>query len=141
MKPTKDQHVKCVLKNNAVIEGIVDEWSEHNVVLKSLDDKSIMIIHAGTADIVFTKVILEENDFCKLNTENIPTVLAEKVKEVIEIPPEETELKEKSVKELIALRKEQERRIIQDKLKDHTSNGVRTVQYGTPRFFSKQQPK
>jgi hypothetical protein len=138
MTPTKAQHVKCVLKNNAVLEGIVEEWTASEVVLKSLDGKSIMIVHGGVSDIVFTKVILEE-ETCLTKAENISEVISEKVKELVEIPEEDADLKSKSVKELVSLRNEQERRIIQDKLKEHAPTGVRTVQYGTPRFLTKHQ--
>lgn len=137
MKLEKDLHVKCILKNNALLEGIIKVWSDEEIILESLDRKSIMIVHGGTSDIVLTKVILEEDNTSELSTENIQSAISEKIKNVLEIPAEETELKDKSVKELVDLRNEQERRIIREKLKDHSATEIRTVQYGTPRFFKK----
>lgn len=140
MSPEVGQHVKCVLKNNALVEGIVQEWSQSKVVLKSLDEKSLLIIHSGTQDIVFTKVILEEIKLPQ-NTENISAVIANKIKETLDIPEEQVELKSKSVEELILLRDEQERKIISDRLKEHSASEVRTIKYGTPGFFTKQRTK
>lgn len=140
MKPEPEQHVKCILKNNALVEGIVKEWGDSEIVLKSLDEKSLLIIHGGTQDIVFTKVILEEVKLPK-NTENIGVVIANKIKETLDIPEEQVELKNKSVEELVQLRDEQERRIISDKLKEHSASEVRTIKYGTPGLFTKQRPK
>lgn len=135
MNLEKGLHIKCILKNNALIEGIIEAWSDDEVVLKSLDGKSLMIVHAGISDIVFTKVILEEDN--ELNSENVETVISEKIKETLDIPPEENNLRDKSIKELVDLRNEQERRIIKDKLKEHSATEVRTVKYGTPGFFKK----
>src|ERR1700679_3910433 len=60
MIPQQGQHVKCFMRSTMVLEGIVEEWTDSQVVLKSLDEKSLMIVHRPVDDIVLTKVILEE---------------------------------------------------------------------------------
>ena len=38
MTPEKGQQVKCILRSSLIVEGIVQEWSDTQVVLKALDD-------------------------------------------------------------------------------------------------------
>jgi len=134
MIPQKLQHVKCILKNSTLVEGIVEKWSESEVILKSLDGENILIIHGGITDISLTKIILASED---KKIQNVNNLVSSKLKEVIDVPSEESELKDKTVKELIELKTEQEKKIILDKAKEHTVNGIRTITYGTPQFFKK----
>lgn len=135
MKPEKNQHVKCVLKNNAVIEGIVEKWDSTEIILKSLNSKSVIIIHAGVSDIMFTKIVLEEE--VVTNSENIKEAISSKIQETLQISNEQVDLKTKSLQELVLLKQEHERQIITEKLKDHNLTEVKKVTYGTPRFFQK----
>jgi len=55
--PIKGTHVKVYLRNGAVEEGFVEEWNKDNVILKSLIDSTITILHKPLDDIFLTKII------------------------------------------------------------------------------------
>src|SRR5271166_640284 len=78
MIPEKGQHVKCFMRSTMVLEGIVQEWADTQIVLKSIDDESILIVHHPADDIILTKVML--------------TKAPEIVEEVL--PPEPTEMQQ-----------------------------------------------
>jgi len=82
MNPEKGQHVKCFMRSTMVLEGIVEDWTDAQVVLKSLDGESIMIVHRPVEDIMLTKVVL------------VPDEIPEE-KSLKELPPQETELKKR----------------------------------------------
>jgi sRNA-binding regulator protein Hfq len=52
--------VKYFLLNGMVLEGIVEKDTASECVLRSLDGKSLMIIHRPSEDILMTKVVLGE---------------------------------------------------------------------------------
>lgn len=58
MIPQTGQHVKCILRNGAVAEGIVKEWTDKTVELKSVDGESILIIVHPNEDIMLIKIVL-----------------------------------------------------------------------------------
>ena len=60
MKLHEGDHVKCFLRNATTIEGIVVEWSADCVVLKSIDEKTLLIAHHPGEDIMLTKIVLTE---------------------------------------------------------------------------------
>lgn len=140
MTPTTGQHVKCILRNGAIAEGIVEEWYNNVVQLKSLDGESVLIITHPAEDIMLIKIILDK---------------PEEVEEVPE-PPQDLPALEKrfeeareatdphdidSVKSLAELRIElnkQERRIIADKLREHrpTAYTPSTTPYHYPSVVS-----
>lgn len=61
MIPETGQHVKCMLRNNTIIEGIVEEWYGNYVKLMSLDKGSIFIIHHPEQDIILTKIVFDDD--------------------------------------------------------------------------------
>jgi hypothetical protein len=159
MTPTAGQHVKCLMKNNTIAEGIVEEWHGNYVKLKALDGKSYLIIHHPGEDIMLTKVMVDENSEEKS--------LAQQVKEKIEAKgtkPRPTEpqltleeafqqlsteddtidmqaLDAKSKAQLQVELAKQEREIIAAKLRDHTIEGPKKVQYGYPGLYTKPRTK
>lgn len=120
MIPDKGHHVKCVMRTTLVLEGIVEEWSEARVVLRSIDGESLMIIHRPAEDILLTKVMLTE-PISKKKVEHNLTEAQEQIKAKLhEVQAEtEPELQEKSIAELRDMVREQERQIIINKRREH----------------------
>lgn len=129
MTPQKGQHIKCILRNNLVVEGIVEFWSDDKSILRSLDGANISIIQHSAQDIVVIKIILKESS-------QIKNELETKFDEVYQQPSEDT-LRLKNMAELKILMIEQEKKIIAEKIKDHHIGEVKKVNYGQPKFFKK----
>lgn len=141
MIPELGKHVKCFMRSTMVLEGIVEEWSDNEVVLKSLDGESLMIIHRPLEDIMITKVVLD------IIEEEKPLNKDEKVKKKIlgnmEIkktlqqvldPTTDAELNESSLKRLRELVIEQDKKLIIQKRKEHFGNpgsAKRAVDYSS----------
>ncbi len=119
MTPEKGQHVKCFMRSTMVLEGIVEEWSDTQVVLKSLADQSVLIIHRPSEDIAVTNVVLEEpQEKPKLELPEIKRAVKDKLEEVLH-PTNNEELDKMNIQQLRQLVVEQEKKIISDKIKEH----------------------
>lgn len=136
MIPDKGHHVKCVMRTSLILEGVVEEWSEARVVLRSIDGESLMIIHHPTEDILLTKVMLIEpipEEKAKPNLTEAQEKIKTKLHEVqAEVDPG---LQEKNIAELRDMVKEQERQIIINKRREHfgsPGSAKRTVPYSNP---------
>lgn len=134
-----DTHVKILLRNNTIVEGIVQDWS--NIVkLKSVDDQSYMIILHPEEDIILIKVFLVNSLVEKIKTiskddlEEVKTELDQRFQQTIEQPSDAPE-RSKSLAELKILLAQQERQIVANKLKQHHIGETKKVEYGYPRFF------
>jgi sRNA-binding regulator protein Hfq len=117
------QHVKCFLRNTMVLEGIAEEWSDTRVVLKSLDGKSLMIVHRPVEDIVLTKVVLEEPAEISKEAKVVEETehkqrVKEKLNEVL-LPTGDPDLDKSNIKQLRQLVVEQEKKIITEKRREH----------------------
>jgi len=143
MIPPDGSHVKCILKNNVIAEGIVEEWYGNIVKLKSLDGKSYLIIHHPGEDIVLTKVMVEE--ISKDSSKNQAEIIADKIRaKQVEKEPEPIDqmaLDAKSKAELHVELAKQEREEVAAKLRDHHIGEVKRVQYGQPGFYKKPSIK
>lgn len=140
MIPQIGQHVKCLLKENIIAEGIVEEWSDNFVQLLSLDKQSILIIYRPS-EIVLVKIIINEQIVeNKRKDPLIQTNLEEQFQEVYEQPSSD-DLRNKKLVELKALLVKQEKKIVTEKLKDHSIEEVKEIKYGYPGFFAKQSIK
>jgi len=123
MTPQTGQHVKVILRNGAIAEGIVEEWFANTVQLRSLDNESILIISHPAEDIMLIKVMLDKPEE-EAEPESGPTI-----EEVNDFEAQFQEAADSTdphdvddIKSLAQLRIElnkQERRIIAEKLKDH----------------------
>src|ERR1035437_5331232 len=124
------KQVKCLLTNNSVAEGIVEEWLPNLVKLQALDGKSILIIHHPDRDIVLTKIILEEAP--EIHKEKPTEIVPDLERQFIEEynKPSEDDLRVQNLAKLKMLLIKQDKEIISKKLKDHNIEEVRTVQYG-----------
>jgi len=123
MTPQTGQHVKVILSNGVIAEGIVEEWHPNTVQLRSIDGESILIINKPTEDIMLIKIILEKPKE-KADFESVPSV--EEANEFAahfqEVADSTDPYDNAGVKTLAQLRIElnkQERRIIAEKLKEH----------------------
>lgn len=139
MIPVVGQHIKCFLRNNNVVDGVVEEWSDTQVVLKSLDGESFLILHHPTDDIALTKIILdnlpkteEKNNKSKI----IKTELEQEFHDIADEPGID-DIKNKSLALLKIELNKADRKIIMEKLRSHRVEEVRKVKYGNPGFFKK----
>lgn len=146
MIPQKDEYVRVIFRNSTQAEGIVQSWSEHEAILRSLDGASLLIIQDTSSDIMAVKVYLAAPDT------STPDVLDKEIEHKEEIDSDFEEVKQevgvdeylraKTLLELRRLQLEQDRKIISERLKDHTPSGNQMkVQYELPRFFKKQSFK
>lgn len=136
MIPPDKSHVKILLRNNTIVEGIVQEWSD-NIKLQSLDDQSYMIILHPKEDIILIKVFLERDESEGEKEEIKPTsALEQKFQETVEQPSDEP-TRHQSLADLRVLLSQQERQILANKLRQHHLGETKKVEYGYPRFFSK----
>lgn len=151
MIPETGQHVKCLLKNNTIAEGIVEEWYNNYVKLKALDGKSYLIIHHPNEDIMLTKVVLDESSENSPAPDPTPTpksqaqIVADKIRakkaEGNAEPIDELTLDAMSKAELQIELAKQEREDVAAKLRDHLIGDVKKVKYGQPGFFKKPSAK
>jgi hypothetical protein len=123
MTPEKGQHVKCFMRSTMVLEGIVEEWTDARVVLKSLDEQSILIVHQPLEDIMLTKVVLEEPqeksiEKPKPELPEIKRAVKDKLEEVLH-PTNDEDLDKLNIQQLRQLVVEQEKKIISEKVKEH----------------------
>ncbi len=131
MIPQKGQHIKCVLRNNLIIDGIVDFWSDAKSALRSIDGTSISIIQHTAQDIVVVKIILKDSA-------QVSTELEQEFHEVYQQPSEDS-LRLKNMIELKSLMAAQEKKIVTEKVRNHTVSEVKQVSYGLPGFIKPSQ--
>jgi hypothetical protein len=158
MTPQTGQHVKCILRNGAVAEGIVIEWFASEVQLRSLDHESILIITHPTEDIILIKVItgMPKIDLPLIDevidtTEVITAPLAydalatksdleDKFEEAKTLPMDDPE-RIKALAKLRIMMAEQDKKIISEKVRNHFPSETRKIQYGYPGLIKKPSPK
>lgn len=163
MIPEKGQYVKCLLVNGTIIEGIVETWNMYAafsesankmigvVELKSIDDKSIIIIRHPDENILVVKISLEEvkveaprTQIQKIKDKIIRKSKTEQIFEqkVAEPSNPYDATRNKSLAELKIELAKQEKEIVASKLKDHYLGDVRKVEYGGyPRISKKPGTK
>jgi hypothetical protein len=132
MMPKTNQHVKCMFKNNVLLEGTVEEWYGNMIQLRSMDGKNVIVI-PDPIEIMFYIIVESEPEE---NSIEPPTELEEQFQQVYEQPSDDP-LRTKSLAELKGLMAEQEKQIIIDKLRSHHIGDVRKVEYGYPGFYKK----
>lgn len=143
MNIEKGQHVKYFLRNGMVLEGFVEEDTAAQVILKSIDGGSLMILHRPTEDIMMTKVVLEESaPEPETETEEQSQVITmsdnsqEQVKAKLQeaLQQENEDLQKMSIEELRQLLVEQQRQLIANRRREHfgTAGAAKMTQYTTP---------
>jgi len=141
MTPRTGQHVKVLLRNGTLVEGLVEEWFNNHVQLKSLDGESVLILTRPEEDIMLIKILLDKlpektalknpDDYrsSKEDADHFCSSFDNPLVTDYNNPDE--------VKSLAELRIElakQERRIIAEKLREHRPSikGAGKVEYGYP---------
>ena len=102
MLPEQGQHIKIFFRNGVIEEGLVQEWSNKQAVLKSLSTDNLLLIQDVAQDVMAVKIIV------KRPQEKIKVY----VDEDMEMPPErDINLHAKKLSELHRMRiaNEQER--------------------------------
>jgi len=118
MIPEIGQRVKCFLRNSMALEGTVENWSDTQVILRSFDGESLMIIHAPSTDIVMTKVMLSDAPLISDNSPPVQQSISKKLREVLQ-PTGNQELDEMSLEQLKAMSKQHERDTLAQKKREH----------------------
>lgn len=126
MMPKNGQYVKCMLRNNTIVEGVVQNWAGGIVSgitqLLSVDGESILII-PNSEDIMLIKIMLDKSQVQieeikeKIITESeLEQQFQEKYEEHHD-PHDEA--RNKSLAELKVLLAKQEYKIVSEKLRTH----------------------
>lgn len=125
--------IKIVFKNNSIIQGIVEEWSDKEVVLFNTEKNKQYIVY----NISENALLVQIDQQSKAQIKEEPAIIPE----VSIIEPGMTDydlarLKAKKIAELKVLEAEQEREIVKNKLKSANVPEVHPV-YQIPNFFKK----
>lgn len=147
----KNRHVKIVFKNGIQIEGISQEFGKDSASIRSLTDDSEIFIMHPSEDIMFVKMMPEvQDDTTEPEQEEIqveenqptqPMSPAEAINQIQIDDFTDQNLRLQKLAELRLAAAQQERKIVAEKIKDHTVTEVRSTQYGIPGFFKKQNTK
>jgi hypothetical protein len=153
MKIQEDQFIKVILKNNILLEGFVEEFSEKEICLRSSDGKSLFLI-LDTSQVILIKIILEpEKDIASHRIEGVeekPRTTKQPAEQKIEIEkefhktyeqPSGDELRTKKLAELKIMLAEQEKKIISEKMRSHDIGEVTQSVYADPLSLLKKGKK
>jgi NurA-like 5'-3' nuclease len=140
MNPQKGDEVKLLFRNNLEIEGVVQTWSNEKSIIKCANNDNFYIIQKTAEDIVVVLVV--------------KTPTPEKIKEELQTDFEQTynqpsnenlQPEDLRIQNLASLRKlliKQDKKIVEDKLKTHSSTPFSYgVKYGVPGFLEIKSPK
>lgn len=135
MIPEKGQYIKCIFRNNAIIEGIVESWSDQRSVLKTSDEENLLIIQRTADDVMIVKIVLESQKVKPIKNKIIAKSNLEKEFSEVYEQPSDNDLRTKRLAELKIMMAEQEKKIITEKLKDHHCSGIKSINYQYPSFI------
>jgi sRNA-binding regulator protein Hfq len=134
MNPTTNQYVKIIFKNSIKVEGFVSSWTDKEIVLKSEDSKRIMKIH-DISEILVSVIDLDHSiERVNITKEQIQERIVQKIKELPFDGDKPSSTIDK-LKDIAGLKKElaeQDKDIIQNKLKEHTISTTNKANYGSP---------
>lgn len=147
------QKVTLLFRTGISISGTIINWEKGEFIIKTNDEKSLLIIPSPKDDIMAIKVLLESNSKENINNlkveGNIAQVndkdkLIEKQKEQLaefnsntDDSISEQEQKLKTLASLRLAKAKEDRDIIANKFKDHNISEIRKVEYGLPGFLKK----
>lgn len=123
MTPQKGQHVQCLHRLGGTVEGTVEEWSDDQSILKSIDGKSLLIIPKTAEDIRLIKIIFPE-----LSMPEVQNAIKTKLQEAQQ-PTGEPELDNANLKQLRRLVIEQDKKLITEKIKEHHLGEIKIKKY------------
>jgi hypothetical protein len=137
MKLEKNNNVKIYLRNNLVISGIVESWSARECKLISTDGSNCIILPNPLSDIVAVFILTEPSVKEKIVIREETISELEKKFEETYNEPSSDDLRIKKLSELKILLAQQEKKIVAEKLKDHTLPMPKETKYGYPRLPKK----
>jgi hypothetical protein len=139
MIPLKEQWVKVFFRNSMQAEGYVEFWSEEQAVLRADEGLSLLIIQDVKADIMAVKVYTYPDPPPPKEPKIAEkTPLDEEFEKVRREDKIDEYLKAKTLIELRKLQAEQDRKIISEKLREHTpTSQVKVPKYELPGLFKK----
>jgi sRNA-binding regulator protein Hfq len=132
------QWVKCFLRGGMVLEGFVEEFTDAQAVLRSINDGSKMIIHHPKEDIMLTKIMPEPDILETVETKPAPEPPAIKVqiKNKLQeaLQTEDPELQNMNIEELRQLVHEHDRQLIAQKRREHfgAPGNAKMTRYSSP---------
>ncbi len=132
------RYVKCFLRSGMVLEGFVEESTGAQVVLRSLNDGSLMIIHHPSEDIMLTKIMPEPDTSETVEQKPAPEPPAIKVqiKNKLQeaLQTEDPELQNMNIEELRQLVHEHDRQLIAQKRREHfgSPGNAKMTRYSSP---------
>lgn len=129
MIPQKNQYIKIILIDNLQVEGLVEEWSENKIILKSADSKTISVINNSRQNVILYSII---TDFMT------PQERQKKLSEM-EVQFQQEQAKPSAdnfrIMRLADLKKamaEQQKQIVANQLKEHMPRPVNYTKYTNP---------
>ncbi len=137
MTPQKGQHVQCLHRLGGTVEGTVEEWSEDQSILKSMDGRSLLIIPQTSEDIRLIKIIFLEPSMPEI--QNSVKAKLEDAQQLTGDP----EIDGSNLKQLRRLVIEQDKKIITEKIKEHRLGETKRYEdkYELPGFLPKPRTK
>lgn len=121
-KPEVGQHVKCLLNNGTLVEGTVQTWANEEVVLLSIDQKSMLILPYPARDIMLIKIVLDNSKDSepaeKPKTKPPKNDLERRFEEVRALPSN-TPGRTETLAELRIQLTQAERSIVTERLREH----------------------
>lgn len=115
MIPNPGNTVVLFFRNGTFIEGEVISWSDDKTILRSLTGSSTIVINKTVDDVMYLKISSAKNEYEKLK--NKPRKEEDDIRNLAALKVELNEI---------------ERAEIREKLKDHTSDGMRKINYELP---------
>ena len=140
-KPTPQQHVKCIFRNGTLVEGIVESWSDEEVILLSLDRQSMLILPKPNDDIMLIKIVLSDNsEELKLNKPKLPKTELQQALDILVDKPTDTPGRIETLAELRIQLAEAEKAVITEKLQEHHVGTPNVTKYGSHILVGKKRP-
>jgi len=130
------QFIKVIFRNGTTLEGFVKNWSDTKATLTSEDKTTSLIIMNVSEDVMLIKIMEPPKTIKELENE---TIKLEEEFEEVKAAPSADELRLQKLADLKKLMIEQDKKIVSEKVKTHTSEGPQPVQYKYPSFILKEK--
>lgn len=135
MIPQVGQYVKVIFRNGMQAEGTVAAWSDDKSVVNLPDNKSVCLIMNTKEDVLMVQMVNDISETkigLREHMEELENQFHETYKE-----PSVNDLRLKKLAELKQMMIEQEKKIVKEKVVDHSITTVQGPKYGQPNFFKK----
>jgi hypothetical protein len=129
MEPKANQFVKLIFRNGMQMEGVVISWSSAESVLKAVDGVNFLVISQTEQDVMAYKIVSNY-----IRPEEMPKKFDELISQFEEVyqQPSNDDLRTKKLAQLKIAMIDQEKKIVSQKLKNHTASQTMGGGYGSP---------